>query len=170
MKRFHPITIVRAGNVFARVNRPSNGSTCDASLLLVSQFGTERTEQAVSGQSKLEEQFGVCGVVEVDPVGQTLSQRFGIVRPVYPANDAERVSPRDNGHEAPRFKDDVRHVGDSGTEPAKLRPEVSLTFDAGSDLIRPLPPIAAILTALTCPSGRPFLSLVPDKTAQPFDL
>lgn len=141
--------------------------------LRVSQFRTERAEQAVSGQSKLEEQLGVRGVVEVDPVRQTLSQRFRIVRPVHTADDPEGVSLRDNGHERLVSKttgDDVLHVGHSGTEPAKLWPAVSLTLDAGSGLIRQVPPIATILTALICPSGRPFAILVPDKTAQPFDL
>ena len=62
-----------------------NGS--DDGHLRVSEFRTELAEKMVSGQSELEEQFGVGGVVEVDSVGQTLSQRFGLVRPVSAADD-----------------------------------------------------------------------------------
>lgn len=61
----------------------SHGAICDvrqsradyrSGLMRVSQFCTEVAEQAVSGQSELEEMFGVCRVIEVDSVGQAVSQ------------------------------------------------------------------------------------------------
>jgi hypothetical protein len=69
-------------------------------LQRVSQFPTERTEQAVWGQSEFEEQSSVRGVVEVDSVGQALSQRFGMVGAIRTADDPEGVGLRDNGHGA----------------------------------------------------------------------
>jgi hypothetical protein len=78
----------------------------------VSQFRTELAEQAVSGQSELEEQFGVCGAVEVDPIGQTLSQRFGLVRPICTADDLKGVGFRDNpsGHLCPSLSGPGRRM------------------------------------------------------------
>jgi hypothetical protein len=63
-----------------------------------SQFTTERTEQAVWGQSELEQHFDVRGVVEVDPVGQTPCHGLRKVGSVCMADDPEHVGLRENGH------------------------------------------------------------------------
>jgi hypothetical protein len=88
--------------------------------LMVLQFRAELTEQTVSGQPEVKEQFGVSGIVEVDPVGQTLSQGFGMVGSVYPPDDTEGVGLRNDGHGAPLLKTAGSTPAPGGTERATI--------------------------------------------------
>jgi hypothetical protein len=64
-----------------------------------SRLGTERIEEAVPAQTQPEQQRGVRGIVQVDPIGQAAGQCLGNVGSECTANDSESVGLRVDGHD-----------------------------------------------------------------------